>query len=76
MTFAPPNPADRVGQFVAPFEDRMLIAFEALVLDRERMGSWSQYSVVAIVDRFVVDVAEFGDMTEVVMSAAETTFDV
>jgi hypothetical protein len=76
MTFAPPNPADRVGQFVAPFEDRMLLAFEALVIDRERMGSWSQYTVVEIVDLYAMSVAEFGDMTEVVMSAAETTFDV
>jgi hypothetical protein len=73
-TFSPPNPADRVGSFVAPFEDRMLLAFEALVMDRERLGTWSQYTVVEVVDLYVVGVADFGEMTEVLMHAAESYF--
>jgi len=73
-TFAPPNPADRVGEFVAPFEDRMLLAFEALVMDRERLGTWSQSTIVEIVDLYALSVADFGEMTEVLLHAAESFF--
>lgn len=73
--FAPPNPADRVGTFVAPFEDRMLLAFEALVIDRERMGMWSPQTAVEVVDLYAVSFADFGEMIEVIVPAAESTFE-
>lgn len=76
MTFAPPNPADRVGQFAAPFEDRMLLAFEALVMNYERMGSWSQHTVVDAVDLYSINIEDFSAMFDVLIHAAEATFDV
>lgn len=70
----PPNPADRVGQIVPPFEDRMLLAWTALQISREQQGAWTQHTVVDAVDLFAVDVEEFDAMTNVLIHAAESAF--
>lgn len=58
----------------APFEDRMILAFEAAKVERERRGTWNHRMVAAACDDWAVDPGDWGDMFDTVLGAMQSAF--
>lgn len=59
----------RPNLIVAPFEDRMQLAYEAARLDRERRGYANRNTIAAVVDDWSTDPEDFMAMFETVFDA-------